>query len=187
MSRRFYLYESQLFEYSGKLSRLKNFEIVQGKTKQMVYSIQKNGKKKFLGYVSKMPEKLREQSKKKVKARTKRKIKNIIESAKKLREKRKCVLSRDAVYRIGQSLRDGSYFVDVENTIRPVLSQNLQSAINFDWILRHLSRDGLLTPESIKSRMDDDYKFTSVSKYERDLFNAYQNATSDKERSDLWD
>ena len=34
--------------------------------------------------------------------------------------------------------------------------------------------------------MDDDYNFTSVSRYERDLFNAYVDG-DDKTKSELWD
>jgi len=189
MARRFYLFENHLFNYDGSLSRLKNFEIKQGKTRSSVYSIAKNGKKKFLGYISKMPEKFRKSSEKKIKEQFKRRLK---QHGEKIREqlqakrKPKSGLSRESVYRIGQSLRDSEYFIDIDNTEKPIISQNLQSAINFDWILRHLSKDGLLTPEKIREIMDDDYNFTTVSRYERDLFNAYIDGDSET-KSRLWD
>ena len=200
MKRRFYLFENKLFNYDGTISRLKNYEIKQGKTKQMVYSVTKKGKK-FLGYVSKMPEKLRKPSERKIKDQFRRNIKKytdkvrsefsetrkrLKEKSEKQRAKQKNQFSRESVRAIGESLRDGHYYINIDNTELPILSQNLQSAINFDWILKKLKDNGLLTPEKIKDRKNKSYRFTTVSRWERDLFNTYMTG-DEKTKSKLWD
>ena len=181
MTQRFYIYEGRLFNYSGTLSRLQKYEIrVSPSGRQSVYSTA-GRKPKFLGYVSKMPKKLEKSSQKKVKRAEYRERK---QTKWKLKPDR---MSREIVRSIGDALRDGNVFSDLENRKRPIPSKKLQSAINFDRILRMMVRDGVLTEEKIRKTMDEDYKFTSISAYERDLFNAYQNADSDDERTALWD
>lgn len=181
MTKRFYIYDGRLFNYSGSLSRLQKYEIrVSMSGRMSVYSTA--GKKpKFLGYISKMPSKLEQSSRRKVQKARSRENKK---SKWRLKPDR---MTREVVRSIGDALRDGNVFMDRENVKRPIPSRKLQSAINFDRILRMLVRDGVLTEEKIKATMDEDYEFTSISAYERDLFNAYQNADTDEERDDLWD
>ena len=97
------------------------------------------------------------------------------------------LLPRDIVELIDETIRAAVIRPEKDDTIPLVVTKDFQNEMNFSRIMKMLRKDGLITLEKIEAVKNEDYEVTSISQYMDDLFKAYEEAKTDKEKSKIWD